>query len=174
VKGSGTGAPTGSVDFYANYFGTVYKLGPVALNGSGQASLPINTTDLYSGYYYTLYAVYSGNSTTYTSTSPDLTFFLRPVSYVSLSSNLTTITPGQTLTFTADVGGEGYSAPTGTVTFYGDGVALATEALVNGDASLTVPTSALPAGNYSITVTYSGDEYNGAGSSTSPLVITVQ
>ena len=173
VKGSGTGAPTGTVNFFANYFNTTYNLGAFPLNNKGQASVALNTTDLYSGYDYSLYAVYNSNGTTYTSTSPTLEFYLRPVSYLDLSANLTTITPGQTLTFTAEVQQLGYEAQTGSITFLADGVKLATVNLVQGTASYTIPTTGLPAGNYTIGATYSGDQFNGAGTAT-PITITVQ
>jgi hypothetical protein len=46
--------------------------------------------------------------------------------------------------------------PTGTVTFYNSGVPLGTVPLVNNAATLTV-SAVLPAGNYNLTATYSGD-----------------
>jgi hypothetical protein len=62
---------------------------------------------------------------------------------------------GTAVTFKATVTATSGS-PTGTVSFYiGTGL-LGTETLTSGSASLTVPTTGLPAGTYTISATYNG------------------
>jgi hypothetical protein len=64
-----------------------------------------------------------------------------------------------------------YTTPTGTVTFYANGVALGAASLIMGsEASFT--TNPMPAGTYSITAVYSGDG-NFAGSTSSSLTVVV-
>jgi len=60
----------------------------------------------------------------------------------------------------------GTGTPTGSATFYYGSIALETVALNgSGVATLTVPTSALPAGTYPITATYLGDANDGPSAS---------
>ena len=62
---------------------------------------------------------------------------------------------GQSVTFTASVGGDGYNTATGTVTFMDGASTLGTGSLSGGTASFT--TSALAVGSHSITAVYGGD-----------------
>ena len=85
---------------------------------------------------------------------------------VTISSPVPQATLGTPITFTAIIGPERGAAnfyggvfngpvPTGTVTFYSDGVPIGTATVVNGKATLTL--SSLPIGRHAITATYSGD-----------------
>jgi len=167
-KTSGSGAPTGSVKFYV--FNQL--VATVPLNGSGVATISTPTTDYYPNDY-PVYAVYSGNSTTYTSTSPVVDVFLRYVSSVTLSATPATVTPGQTVTLAAQVFGGTYSYATGTVKFVAAGHTLGTVTLNSGIASLTAATTGIPAGVYNVTAIYSGDQFNGPATSP-PASVTVQ
>lgn len=83
------------------------------------------------------------------------------------------VAAGQNATFTATVNPAGGGFATGTVTFLVNGnVTLATVTLVNSIASLTVPTSGVPAGTYPIAAVYSGDSFH-AGSSSAPAQVRV-
>jgi azurin len=64
--------------------------------------------------------------------------------------------------------------PSGNVTFSYAGITLGTSAIgSNGQASLTLPTNGLEAGNYAITATYSGDAGD-AVSTSKAQTVTVQ
>jgi hypothetical protein len=167
-KTSGSGVPTGNVKFYV--FNQLVATEP--LNGSGVAKISTPTSDYYPNNY-PAYAVYSGNSTTYTSTSPVEYIFLRYQSTATVSATPSSVTPGQSVTLTANVYGGSYGYATGTVKFFADGVALATKTLNNGSATFTASTSGIPAGTYNVTAVYSGDQYNGAATS-QPTTVTVQ
>jgi hypothetical protein len=79
---------------------------------------------------------------------------LTPTTTATPTTSLTPSTFGQSVTFTTTVSGAG-GPPTGTVTFYDNGVALGTATLSAGSASL--PTTAVAAGTRSITATYNGN-----------------
>jgi hypothetical protein len=88
-----------------------------------------------------------------------------PAETVSASPN--SVIAGTTITITAQVKATGSTPmPTGTVTFTSGGVALGTGTL-NASGVATITTSALVAGNNTITATYSGDSsYNGVAATT--------
>jgi hypothetical protein len=81
----------------------------------------------------------------------------------ALQTSLATANPGAAIALTASVFG---SNPSGSVSFFVDGNALGTEAVVNGTATLA--TSFANTGTYSVTAAYEGDSNNTA--STSPAV----
>ena len=81
----------------------------------------------------------------------------------TLQTSLAMANPGAAITLTASVFG---TNPSGSVTFCANGNRLATEALVNGTATLA--TSFANTGSYSVTAAYEGDGDNTA--STSPAV----
>src|SRR5262249_17942892 len=74
-------------------------------------------------------------------------------STTALSPSVSTITYGQSVTFTATVTGSG--SPTGTVTFMEGATTLGTGTLSLGTA--TFSTTALAAGTHTITAVYGGD-----------------
>jgi large repetitive protein len=79
---------------------------------------------------------------------------------------------GESVTFTATVtpGTTGPVLPSGTVTFFSDGVGIGTGTLVGGQA--TASTSALAVGTHAITAQYAGDS-SFAGSTSLPITQTV-
>ena len=89
-------------------------------------------------------------------------------SSVALAVSPNPVTIGQNVTLTATVTpASGNTTPTGTVTFYANGVDLATVNVNSaGKAVLTASSSGYPAGTYSVTAKYSGDTtYNNSTSS---------
>ena len=92
---------------------------------------------------------------------PDFILFNQAGSNVSLTSSGTTITQGNSVSFTADVAPTwpGRPLPTGNISFYDNGTLLGSQAVVSG--ATTFSTNTLAAGSHAITVSYSGDEnYN--------------
>ncbi len=172
VNATGSGTPTGSVDFSAQVFGSKIDLGTIALNGSGVASIAAPTTGLYAGYYYVITATYKGNKTDYTS-SDTLQTFIRPTTSTTVSVNPSTVTPPASVTLSAQVYTQEFT-PTGSVTFYADGVAIGSAKLnSNGYATFSASSAGINPGTYSITGAYTGDAYNGASTSP-PVTVTIQ
>ena len=151
-------SPTGTVEFLN---GAASLGAPVALVSGVAAfttsSLPVGTDSIT--------AVYSGDGSNATSTSPILN------ETVSLASTATAVlssvehaTFGQPVMFTAVVTGDG---PTGAVQFLDGATSLASPVALTGNvASLTTSTLAL--GTHSITAMYKGDTFNSR--STSPVL----
>jgi Bacterial Ig-like domain (group 3) len=145
----GSGSPSGSVSFYSGST----KLGTTALS-AGIATF--TTTKLQAGQD-ALTAVYSGNTTLATSTSPVWIQTVDPDgTMTTLAESLNPTVSGQALTFTAIVSAvaPGSGTPTGTVTFYDGTTALGTKNVAAGTARLA--TSNLMAGSHSITAVYNG------------------
>jgi hypothetical protein len=168
---TGTGTPTGSVDFKASINGTTTDLGTATLDSSGTATL--NTTKLTAGTD-SITATYSGDTTYASSTSS-------PVAVVvAQASSATTVTAspnpsvtGEPVTLTARVVAQspGSGTPTGTVTFFNGSTNLGQGNLAAGVAVLT--TTALPAGTDSITASYGGDtNFTASTSSAYNIVIS--
>jgi hypothetical protein len=173
---SSTG-PSGTVQFLNNgsNFGAAVTCTPAGATATAGASCTamLNTTTLPLGTdsitaQYPGDANYSSSSTT-TAASVHI---LASTTTTVVSSAGTTVWDGQSLTLTATVtpnpsGG----AVTGTVQFTVNGVNAASPATVsNGQASVSM---LLTQGTQTIGAVYSGDS-NNAGSSASPLVITVK
>jgi sugar lactone lactonase YvrE len=93
-----------------------------------------------------------------------------PAETVSASPN--SVIAGTTITITAQVKATGSTpVPTGAVTFTSGGVTLGT-GTVNGAGVATITTSALVAGDNTITATYSGDaSYNGVAATTTETTL---
>jgi subtilase family serine protease len=90
----------------------------------------------------------------------------------TLAASATSITIGTSVTFTATVTpASGTTIPTGTVTFSNGGTTLGTGTL-NGSGVATLATTALPAGNDSVTASYAGDS-TFTGSTSSAVSVTV-
>jgi Bacterial Ig-like domain (group 3) len=157
---SGTGTiPTGTVTFQV---GSI-QLGPVTLDATGTGITSDSTLAQGS---YQVTAMYSGDSNYTSSTSTAMTLNIVPQgSMQSPSTTNVKIVPdpamlGQTITFTAHVGGAtgiGGQGATGTVTFLEGTNQLGTATLdpVSGNASIT--DANLAVGTYSITAMYGGD-----------------
>jgi hypothetical protein len=146
--------PTGTVQFKDG----VTSLGaPVTVNGAGVATLATSALSVAT---HSITAVYSGDGSNATSTSPIVSQVVNPLpagsTTTALSSSANPSTSGQTVTFTAAVTG---ATPTGTVQFF-DGANLLGTGAVNGAGIATLATSALSVGAHSITAVYGGDGGN--------------
>jgi beta-lactam-binding protein with PASTA domain len=151
-------SPTGTVEFLN---GAASLGAPVALV-SGVAAFTTSSLSVGTD---SITAVYSGDGSNATSTSPILneTVSLAPTATAVLSS-ADRATFGQPVTFTAVVTGDG---PTGAVQFLDGAASLgASVALTRNVASLTTSTLAL--GTHTIAVVYRGDAFNSG--STSPVL----
>ena len=135
---------TGTVAFDAASGGLC--LAPVT---SGTATC---TTDVINGGGYSVRATYSGDSN-YLSSSSHTSFIVFPdLTGFSVTSTPTSTAYGSTIDLAvADLPLDA----TGTVRFTASGGTLCTATVFLGDADCT--TAVLPAGNYNVTVTYSGD-----------------
>jgi hypothetical protein len=160
-------AATGSVAFFdgANSLGRA----PVA---GGAASLSTAALSVGS---HSITAVYSGDSTYATSTSPALTQTVSAGSIsttTTLSSSANPSVFGQSVTLTASVTpSSGTSTPTGTVTFL-DGATAIGSSTLDASGSARFSSSGLSVGAHTITAQYSGDT-TFAGGSSSALSQTV-
>ena len=149
VSGSG-GTPTGTVTFRD---GTL-TLGSASLDSSGTAIL--STATLAAGSH-SITAAYGGDSSYGGSTSSTLSYQVNQAgTSTAVSSSSPTSNQGQSVTFTATVTSSTSGIPTGTVTFFADSTPnLGSASLSNGQAKLS--TSALSAGNHTITAQYGGN-----------------
>ena len=129
VTAPGGGNPTGSVTFYDG----AIALGTGQLSG-GSASFTAIGLSLGS---HLITAVYSGDPSFNTSTSPQLTQSITGIpTSVVLSSSTNPSSFGQSVTFTASVSALS-GVPVGSVTFRDGGAAVATVPLNNGVAAFT-------------------------------------
>jgi len=158
---SGTGTPTGTVTF--NDGATV--LGTRALSVVGTATFM--TSGLGAGVH-SITAIYGGDATFASSTSPTLTQTVnKAASSTSVVSSNSASNRGAAVTFTATVMSSATGTLTGTVTFQDGAAVLGTRALsVVGMATFT--TAGLTAGAHSITAIYGGDA--NFTTSTSPIL----
>jgi len=157
---SGTGTPTGTVTF--NDGATV--LGTRALSVVGTATFM--TSGLGAGVH-SITAIYGGDATFASSTSPTLTQTVnKAASSTSVVSSNSASNRGAAVTFTATVMSSATGTLTGTVTFQDGASALGTGTLSGGTATFT--TAGLTAGAHSITAIYGGDA--NFTTSTSPIL----
>lgn len=150
----GGGIPTGIVTFYNG--STIMGIG--TLNGSGVATY--SSLALYPGTY-ALKAVYGGDTNYTTSTSANFTqTVLNQLATVSTVSSARNPSPvGTAVTYSARITAI-TGIPTGTVSFYDNGVLIGTGTInASGVASVTQPGSSLLAApsTHPITAIYSGD-----------------
>jgi hypothetical protein len=148
------GTPTGTVTFKNGSS----LLGQAPLSG-GMASLSTSTLTAST---HTITAVYNGDLTHGSSTSPPLSQVVNKASTIlSLGSSQNPSMMGQAVTFAATVTSTTSGTPTGNVTFKDGSATLGTMALSGGAASLT--TSTLSLGNHTIMATYKGSaNFNGS------------
>jgi len=146
---------TGTVQFLDG----ATAIGTAALSG-GTAAL--STSALASGSH-SITAVYSGDGNYNGATSAALGQTVMAATTTTLSSNKSTASQGQTVTFTATVSP---TAATGNVQFLDGATAIGSVALSGGSAVLSV--SNLAVGTHSVTARYGGAA--GYASSTSPAV----
>jgi hypothetical protein len=151
-----TGNPSGTVTFFADGV----QVGSATAISAGQAQV---TTAALSVGSHVITATYSGDGNFLAGTSGTFAqTVVRDGSAVAVVSDHSPAVAGQTVDFTATVSAAfpGAGVPTGTVTFYADGVAIAggsNVALSAGTA--TVSTAALGTSGHTITVVYGGDAH---------------
>jgi Bacterial Ig-like domain (group 3) len=155
-----SGTPTGTVTFAID--GQAQT--PVALSVVGGVDEAQFVTSTLTVGQHAVTAAYSGETTLSPSS---VSLPTQTVNSASLQSTTTTLTsslnpstPGQQVTFTADVATSGVTGtPTGTVTFTVDGVPQppVSVQLVKGIDVATISISTLVAGNHSIEAAYNGD-----------------
>jgi sugar lactone lactonase YvrE len=157
---SAIASPTGSVTFFsgATALGTV----PVTVTGNtGTATFPASFTPAGT---YLLKAVYNTTSTNpdvANATSNIVTQVVLNPSTITLTSSINPSQVNQSTTFTLTVASAGV-APTGSVTFFSNGVAIGTSTVTGGAASLPHAFTAI--GTFAITATYTGDTLTKGGS----------
>ena len=151
VVAPGGGAPAGSVTFKdgSTTLGSVVLAGGVATYTTSKLAVATHS----------ITAIYAGNTSYVSSTSPVLSQEVdqSPTS-TALVSSINPTVYGQSVTFTATVSAAspGSGTPTGTVTFYDGTTAIGTGTL-NSSRQAKLTTSALGAGTHTITATYNGD-----------------
>ncbi len=174
VATAGLGTPTGNVQFFD---GATPIGGAVALNGSGQAQF---TTPSLSVGNHTITAQYAGSSSacngTFNSSSGSLNTNPQTVNKANTTTGITSnqanpVGTGIPVTFTATVSpvAPGAGTRTGTASFFRNGSPICSNVAINGSGQATCTITFTLAGNYNITVQYSGDANFNA--STSPTFV---
>jgi hypothetical protein len=177
VAGSGSLVPTGTVTLSE----VGYTSAPIALSGSGTATISIPAGSLPAGPDL-LTVNYSGDSN-YAFTSNNSSVNVSSVHPVAGNASLDlspsaypSITTAQPLTLLVDLYGSGFLAPltvTGTVTVTGGGYNSGALPLSAGLATISIPAGALAVGADTFAVNYSGDSNYAADDYTNQLTITV-
>ncbi len=167
-----TGTPSGQVQFTSA--GLLQSTqGAVTLDATGKAVYEQTVGSVPAGSYQ-VFAKYAGDSADSGSTSSAFTVVVvKAESEVTLKSSANPVAEGTPVVITATVSHACCSSvvPTGTVTFLLGTQTLGTMDLSSGSAALSVSTSGLAPGTYSVVVKYSGDAEN--QSSTRTLSLTV-
>lgn len=149
---------SGTVQFFD---GSTLIGGAAQILNSSTRSASVTTSSLSLGSH-SITAVFSGDSSSQTSTSSPLTQIVKQTASLALASgtNPAHVYDAITFTVTATEAPAGGSTPTGSIVFLADGSLLpnGTIALANGTASYT--TSLLDAGSHTITASYAGDNDN--------------
>jgi Bacterial Ig-like domain (group 3)/FG-GAP-like repeat len=154
VQASSGPTPTGLVTFNNTNpkTGAVQPLDSAPLNASGVASVTL-TPQVGD---YVISASYAGSKSDATSISPQIEVAVNPAPTTTvLEATPSPASLGQMVSLTATVS-SAIGAPTGTILFYNGNALLGTEAVANGQA--TVSTNSLPVGAYKFTAVYSGDD----------------
>jgi hypothetical protein len=147
--GPGSGIPAGAVTFMDGST----SLSTESLDGTGTATF--KTSALGAGSH-TITAIYAGNGSLNTSTSPPLSQSVTAArTATALAVNANPSVFGHSMTFTASVSvlAPGGGIPTGNVSFLDGSTPLGTEPL-DSDGTAAITTSALAAGTHSITAVY--------------------
>jgi hypothetical protein len=154
-----TASPSGTIKFYD---GTTL-IGTVTLPADS-ISVSFTTTGNH-----ILTAVYSGDTTTETITSPPLTQVVLYATTATLTSSVNPVDVNANTTLTATVHSSS-GTPTGTVTFKSNGIAIGTGTLSGGVATLVTHFAA--PGTYTLVAVYAGDGSN-QGATTNTVLETV-
>ena len=165
VSGAAGGAtPDGNVTFFdgSTILGTI----PLSPSGAVGAAIASFTTGSLSNGLHVITATYNGDmqkGIQSATSSPVNQLVLLP-STVALASSSNPSVFGNSVTFTAAVTSASTQTPTGAVNFFNGAQQIGT-ANLNAAGQAVFTTSALPAGTFSITAAYAGDNYNGSGTS---------
>ncbi len=153
-------SPTGSVNFLAN--GVI--IGTATLNSNGVATFSDSTLPAGS---YSMTAVYLGNSTDATSTSPAVSETVGIISTTTVLGTATTSGTNSEVILVATVLNDGTGlAPAGTVTFYNGTASLGTATLDSSGVGVATVASNLVSGtDYNVDAVYSGDADHSASTS---------
>jgi hypothetical protein len=170
TTGVGTGNLTGTVTITDSFKGVTTTLATgLALNPSGVATFTSSTLAVGQ---HSIVATYGGDSNHATSSTATggLIQVVNEGTATALASSVNPSLFGQSVTFTATVTvvGGGGVVPGGTVTFMDGATALATAAVVGGQAIYS--TTTLAVGVHPITAVYNGDAPNAILPSTSPVL----
>ena len=171
VSTAGLGTPSGNVQFFD---GATPIGAPVALNVSGQAQF---TTSALTVGNHTITAQYAGDVPNgFNASTGALTGNPQVVNKAGTTSGLTSnqanpVGTGIPVTYTATVSpiAPGAGTRTGTVTFRRNGSPICSNVPINASGQATCTLSFSLAGNYNITVVYSGD--GNFNASTSPTFV---
>ncbi len=165
ASGGSSLTPSGSVSFRDDVSGSIIDL--VTLS-SGQATL--NWAWLSVGTHNITATFIDADSNFGISTqSITVTVTLSDAS-ITASASPSTIDYGESTTVTANVATvTGLSAPTGSITFSEGGTTFGTATLSGGSASLAI--SSLSVGSHTITVSYGGNSYYDAASTTATVTV---
>jgi hypothetical protein len=163
VSGGSVGTPGGNVTFLEGGM----TLGTAPLMVVGGINEAVFTDSSLSTGGHTITASYAGDNVTFAGSSAQTSQKVRHSSTTTVSGSPNPSIVGQSVTLTAIVSPNGSSnTPVGTVTFSVGGTTLGmgTLMVVGGIDEATINTTALPAGNDTITASYSGDTNNFAPS----------
>ena len=153
------GSPTGTVTFtFTGTNSTVTATATVAENSSGAYVATYKTSSLPSDTY-SVTATYSGDSNVQGSTSATVSELAVAPDLPNISIAASTTNSNSTVTFTATLTASAPATgiPTGSISFYIDGVFVGTSPInSSGKASITLP-SGLKNGNHTVEAVYSGD-----------------
>ena len=163
---SGNGVPTGTVTFKDNG-AAITGIPALTLNSQGNV-LPTNPTFTFTAGTHPITGAYSGDPSFNASTSPAASFTITqaPTSVIWTDVPVTSLL-GAGVTMSVDLQGTSCgNPPTGTMTFFDGATQLGTPQTVQGaiqsqtcmiGGSASINTTALPLGQSTVTVKYSGD-----------------
>jgi len=117
------------------------------------------------------YGVYTASATdgTYSATSNNI-FVIEPTT-LTLTSSINPSLVNQSTTFTLNVATSGGLAPTGTVTFYSNGVQIGSPVTLSAGGTASINDSFPAAGNYAITATFTPSNSTQGGTASLTQVV---
>jgi hypothetical protein len=159
ISSSTGSAPTGWVTFFINGFKKAQAPVGATSNSSAEAQFSFTFTTVAS---YTVTASYTGDSTYQAASKAIVETVTKIQTTTSLTSNsvptwpASVSVPGAPITFTATVLTDGGPAAKGSVSFYNNGVRMATVVVSGGVASFTTSGGFAALGNHAIKAIYNG------------------